>query len=297
MLAKITAWFTAIITTIIPSFALKQVPKVNKTDNPSYSETANITVMNYNVKVSGIGKYSPENRAPYLIKSVLGYSPDSVGFEEVSEDWMSYLKDGINGYACVGIGRDENGEGEASPIFYKKSKYKCIDSDTFWLSETPDVVSKGWDARYNRVCTYAILKNKTTGFTYAHFNAHFDHLGTVARNQSVALICKKIKELCPGIPVIFSGDLNADEGSEMYNRILESGMRDTKYLAKKTMDMGTYHGYSKITELTRTEPIDFIFVNAYCKSVKSYKVDTEKYNGIYPSDHHPVIVELTLKNK
>ena len=106
----------------------------------------------------------------------------------------------------------------------------------------------------------------------------------------------EIASLCPDIPVVFTGDLNDNEGGVMYDRIIESGMRDSKYLAEKTMDMGTYHGYSKITELTRTKPIDFVFVNAYCKSAASYGVLTEKYDGNYSSDHHPLRVELTLAN-
>lgn len=296
MFNSIMAIFVTIITAVIPSWSIMSVTPVNKTKSPKTYKTAEITVMNYNVKVSGIGKYAPEKRAPYLIKSVLDYNPDSVGFEEVSEEWYQMLNDGLKGYTGVGIGRDENNTGEASPVFYKTSKYKCLKSGTFWLSPTPDEVSKGWDAMYNRVCTFAVLQNKQTGFKYAHFNAHFDHLGYISRLQAVAVVTEKIKEVCPDIPVIFSGDLNEAEGSEMYNRIIESGMQDTKYIAEKTMTGPTYHGYAKIVEIMRSEPIDFIFVNSFCKSVSEYKIDFEKYNGIYPSDHHPVIVKMTVAN-
>ena len=279
---------------IVPAFS--DVTPVNKTDKPRVSCSADVTIMTYNVKVSGVGRYKPAKRAPYVIDVVTKNKPDSVGFQEVSEDWYAWLKEGLEGYGYTGEARNGDGTGEASPVFYRKDKYKCTDSGTFWLSETPETASKGWDARYRRVCTYAVLENIKTGFEYVHFNAHFDHVGTRARNESVTLVTQKIAEKFPGIPVVFTGDLNDEEGSTMYERILESGMRDTKYLAKVTEDTPTYHGYSAITEMTRKEPIDFVFVNAYCGKVKSYEVLTPKYNGIYTSDHHPVKVMMTLAN-
>lgn len=294
--------FAKIVAAIMSFLAMFTYPErtpvtpVNKTENPDITVMQDVTVMTYNVKVSGIGKYAPKNRAKNLIANVLAFSPDSVGFEEVSPDWYGWLRDGLTDYACVGLGRDKDNNGEASPVFYLKDKYDLKDSGTFWLSETPDEVSKGWDAMNRRVCTYAILRNKETGFTYAHFSAHFDHIGIVAREEAASLITKKIAEICPDIPVVFTGDLNDDQGSNMYNMILDSGMRDSKFLADDSMDTLTYHGYSSLTEKTRTAPIDFIFVNAYVKSVSTYKVDFTKYDGIYPSDHHPVIVNMTLGN-
>lgn len=294
-MAKLLAMFMALLATF--SYPVRSdITKVNKTDSPRISVTQSLTIMTYNVKVSGVGKYTPKTRADNLIKNVLEYTPDSIGFEEVSVDWYGWLKDGLKDYAYVGEGRDGNGKGEASPVFYLKNKYKLIDSGTFWLSETPDEVSKGWDAMNRRVCTYAVLQNIKTGFRYAHFSAHFDHIGLVAREEAVSLVTAKIKEVAPNIPVVFTGDLNEDEDSEMYNRIIASGLRDSKYIAKDTMDAGTYHGYSSLTEKTRTSPIDFIFVNSYAVKVDSYKVDLTKYDGIYPSDHHPIIVKLTLGN-
>lgn len=273
------------------------VTPVNPGRVPEPASTLKATVMTYNLKTSGTGEYSIENRKDSVMASIREYLPDSVGFEEANEKWIKILSDELTEYAHVGIGRDPGGKGEASPVFYLKDKYEVTDSGTFWLSQTPEKPSKGWDAFFfNRVCTYAVLKEKATGFTYAHFNVHTDHIGVVSRLESAALISKKIAEIAPDIPVVLSGDFNDDEGSDMYNRILESGMQDTKFLAADTMDSGTYHGYSDFSEKNRTKPIDFIFVNAYVSSVESYKVDLKKFNGIYPSDHHPVIVTLTLFN-
>ncbi|MBQ6264490.1 MAG: endonuclease/exonuclease/phosphatase family protein [Clostridia bacterium] len=291
---KIIAFLTALIALF---YTPTPVTKVNPERLPAAAAESDITVMTYNLKVSGVGQYAPDKRAPLLAENIRVYMPDSLGCQEASVSLLAMVSEELkDDYAYVGLGRDKDNKGEASPVFYLKEKYDLVDSGTFWLSQTPDEVSKGWDANYNRVCTYAVLKNRQTGFTYAHFNAHFDHIGIIARQESISLVTKKIAEICPDIPVVFSGDLNDEEGSAMYNMAVSSGLRDSKFLAVKTMDSLTYHGYSAFTEATRTKPIDFIFVNDFISSVASYEVDLTKYNGIYPSDHHPVIVELTAFN-
>ena len=291
---KIIAFLTALIAFF---YTPTPVTKVNPKKMPQAVSFSDVTVMTYNLKVSGVGQYAPDKRAPLLAENIRAYMPDSLGCQEASVSLLAMVsKELESDYAYVGLGRDKDNTGEASPVFYLKEKYDLVDSGTFWLSETPDEVSKGWDANYNRVCTYAVLKNKETGFTYAHFNAHFDHIGIIARQESMSLVTKKIAEICPDIPVVFGGDLNDEEHSPLYIMACQAGLRDTKALAEKTMDSLTYHGYSAFTEATRTKPIDFIFVNAFVSEVASYEVDLTKYNGIYPSDHHPIIVSMTLFN-
>ena len=294
-----TLWskaFAALTALVLLFHTPAPVTPVNPAQPVTPATTRELTVMSYNLKVSGVGKYAPARRVPLLAENIRAWQPDSFGAQECSEFLYQALRDALPEYDSVGLGRDKNNTGEASPVFYLKDKFELTDSGTFWLSETPDTVSKGWDAAYNRVCTYAVLREKATGFTYVHFNAHFDHIGAAARLESVALITQKAAALCPALPFVFTGDLNDEEGSVMYQRILESGMRDAKYLAEETMDAATYHGYSALTERMRTKPIDFCFVNDLCTAVAGYTVDLTKYQDIYPSDHHPLIVTLTLGN-
>ena len=297
MLASLWSKAFAALTALVLLFHTPAaVTPVNPAQPVTPATTRTFTVMSYNLKVSGVGKYAPANRVPLLAENIRAWQLDSFGAQECSVFLYQALREALPEYDSVGLGRDKDNTGEASPVFYLKDKLDLLDSGTFWLSETPETVSKGWDAAYNRVCTYAVLREKDTGFTYAHFNAHFDHIGAAARLESVALITQKAAALCAALPFVFTGDLNDEEGSVMYQRILESGMRDAKYLAAETMDAATYHGYSALTELTRTKPIDFCFVNDLCTAVASYTVDLTKYQGIYPSDHHPLIVTLTLGN-
>ncbi len=296
MIDKIISAFFAFVTAFLSLFYTPTpVTPVNPEKIPESTITQDLTVMTYNVDIKGTGKSSPESRTPLVVEKILTYMPDSFGLEEADEGWVKRLSAELaEKYAYVGVGRDRDLGGEASPVFYLKDKYELLNSGTFWLSKTPEKPSKGWDAMFNRVCTYAVLKDKETGFTYAHFNAHFDHLGVIARQESISVITQKIAEIAPSMPVILSGDLNDDEDSEMYNKAIESGLKDTKYLAE-TADSGkTYHG--NLGGSSEGSPIDYIFTNGFVQSVSSYKIDREKINGMYTSDHHPVIVKLTMFN-
>ncbi len=296
----IIAFFTAIISFIVPQTPSGTTPGLELTNvnpNPIAQEALeqNLTIMTYNVKISGSGLRAVEKRAPHIIGTVKEKMPDSVGFQETDKNWVEIIAAGLPEYAHVEKYREDGVEkGEASAIFYLKDKYDLVESGHFWLSETPDVPSKGWDAACERICTYAILKDKETGFVYAHFNVHFDHVGAEAPTKSVELVSAKIAEIAPDIPVVFTGDFNLSEGSENYNNLLACGLKDTKYLAKKRDSHSTYHGYHVV--IPSTEPIDYIFVNGYVKSVESSRIDSGFIDHIFASDHFPITVKLTLFN-
>lgn len=273
------------------------LPLVNINPNPiaESATTQDVTVMTFNVKISGDGYQSTENRLPKLTKIIKDYSPDSFGLQEADKWWVDNIATEMTDYAHVERYRDDGiAEGESSAIFYLKEKYDLIDSGHFWLSQTPDEPTLGWDAACKRITTWAVLKDKTTGFTYAHFNTHLDHVGDKAQAESVALISAKIAEIAPDIPVVLTGDFNLREGSGNYVNLISCGLKDTKHLAEEYDDCATYHDFNPF--VFNTKPIDYIFVNGYVSSVKSSKVDSRTVGLVYPSDHFPIIVEMTLFN-
>ena len=295
MIDKIISIFFSIVTFFTSLFYTPTaITPVNPQNLPEATIEQTVTVMTYNIYMGGTGEKSPQNRSVLVKQNVEKYNPDSFGMQEVTEEWYEILKETFPEYGYIGVGRARDLGGEASPIFYKKDKYELVDGGTFWLSKTPEKPSKGWDAMFNRVCTYAVLKDKETGFTYAHFNAHFDHMGVIARQESVAVVTAKIAEIAPDMPVVFTGDLNENMESDMYASVKSSGFEDARVLSGSEDNDGTFHGYSDLS--AKDLPIDYIFVNAFVKNVESYTVDREKLNGIYPSDHHPVVSTLTLFN-
>ena len=296
LMQKIVALITALIATIIPAEPVEGIDPTLPLMNVNPNEIAeavlsqDMTIMSYNVKISGDGLRDPEKRAPIIIETILTETPDSFGLQEADKAWVERIAAGLTDYDYIAKYRDDGvAEGESSAIFYLKDKYELVDSGSFWLSETPDEASMGWDAVCNRITSYAILKDKTTGFVYAHFNTHLDHEGAVAQAESIALISAYIAEIAPDIPVVLTGDFNFPEGSYNYETVLKTGLKDSKYMATEYDDHATYHGYHVI--ITDAKPIDYVFVNGYCSSVKSYSINTDFNHHILASDHFPITVE------
>lgn len=301
IMQKIVAFFISVIAmfgTQTPAEEIKPaMPLVNVNPNAIAEAVSSqdVKIMSYNVKISGDGLRANEKRLPLIVETISKYAPDSFGLQEADKAWVEGVAAELADYAHIEKYREDGIEkGEASAIFYLKDKYTLVDSGHFWLSETPDKPSKGWDAACERITSWAILKNKETGFTYAHFNTHLDHVGGTAQAESVALISAKIAEIAPDIPVVLTGDFNFSEGSGNYNNLLSCGLKDSKYLAEEYDDHATYHGYHVV--MPNTKPIDFVFVNGYVASVKSSRIDSDAVRHLLASDHFPIIVEMTLFN-
>ncbi len=249
-----------------------------------------VRIMSFNIRN---GEF--EDRYKYVPRLIGEYMPDSVGVQECTFLWSLTLKMNLKEYGFVGGGRDSGGQsfdcGEMSAILYRKDKYKLVDSGTFWLSETPEKVSKGWDGNFKRICTWAVLKDKKTGYTYAHINTHLDNKGEQARVNGLEMV--KSKVFSYDIPAVLTGDLNFREGTDLYNQLVSGGLKDSKYLAKNTDSGFTSHGYHADT-VVNDKPIDYICVNKYVREVKNYKIIREKYDGNYISDHYPIISDMIL---
>ena len=151
-------------------------------------------------------KYRKEN----VYQMITYYHPDLLGMQEVCHNQMEDLKQGLPQYTALGVGRDDGKEaGEYCPIFFNPNRFTLLKSGNFALSEHPDSIGiKGWDASYNRITTWAILKEKRNGKELVFFNTHLDNDGKIARKESARLIVQKIKEIAPHIPAILTGDFN-----------------------------------------------------------------------------------------
>ncbi|OMP31613.1 endonuclease/exonuclease/phosphatase [Mangrovimonas sp. DI 80] len=261
----------------------------------TFAQAQDLKVMSYNIKLDypKEGKDSWANRKPFFINQLKFYEPDVLGVQEAMPNQMKDMESLLPDYDYVGVGRDDgNDAGEYSAIFYKKDELKVLESSTFWLSQTPDKVSMGWDAVCNRVCTYALFENKTTKQKFWMFNTHFDHVGEVARKNSAILIVEKIKELNKNnYPVVLSGDFNMESGHESIQYITKS-LNDSKAVTTVAFGPeGTFNGFH--FEEPVTKRIDFVFTSKNI-TVEKYAVLSDNWNLQYPSDHFPVLVEMLL---
>lgn len=260
---------------------------------PLYSQS--LRVMSYNIRYDNPadGPNAWGYRKEFLVEQVKKTNPDILGIQESLPNQVAYLASALPEYDHVGKGRDENGQGESTTIFYKKKRFDLKEDHQFWLSETPDTISKGWDAAIRRICTYALLYDKNTRRSFWIFNTHFDHVGREARVKSAELILNRIDNINnASLQVILLGDFNATPESEPIQK-LSAGMQDARLMAKKRVagPEGSFNAFDFAKPATTL--IDHIFVTPDV-AVKKYLVLVNARESRYPSDHFPVVVELTL---
>ncbi len=263
----------------------------------STSLSQSIKIVTYNIRYDNPndGENRWDNRKEFLTDQIKFYEPDFLGTQEGLAHQICFLDSVLSQYDYIGVGRnDGKSDGEFSAIFYNSEKLTPIKYSTFWLSETPAIPSKGWDAALNRICTYGLFENKTTKERLWVFNTHFDHRGVKARNNSAKLIIRKIRELNKGnLPVVFMGDLNLEPESEAI-KYLSTQMNDARSVSKiKFGPFGTFNGFNLDKPVTKR--IDYIFVSKGNVKVKKYAVLSDSKDLRYPSDHLPVYAEIVLK--
>lgn len=257
----------------------------------------NLRVMTYNIRldVAVDGDNDWNHRKDFFSSQIQFYAPDIFGIQEALPNQVADLENNLRNYDHVGIGRDGEGKGEASAIFYDNRRFTVTNARTFWLSETPYKVSKGWDASYIRICTYALFKDKKTRRAFWVFNTHLDNNGVVARNKGVALILATIKSAnTKNHPVILTGDFNSEPDSELLIN-LRKVMTDSREVSevKPFGPSGSFNGFKFNEPVTRL--IDYIFISDPSRmKVKKYAVLSDSNNLKYPSDHLPVYVEMVL---
>ena len=256
-----------------------------------------LKVMTFNIRLSldSDRENSWVNRKDDALKLINYYHPDVMGVQEVVPQQMTDIKTGLKNYDFVGVGRNDGAnKGEYSAIFYDTEKLQVLQSGTFWLSETPEKPSKGWDAAYNRVCTYALFKTKKGGKKFWAFNVHFDHVGNVAREKSAQLILDKIKNLnTKNLPVVLTGDFNLTDDTKPI-KLLSENLSDSFYHSKKAHygPTGTFTAFDVNT--IPKDRIDYIFTKRFeCTSIRT--INDRRENLLYPSDHFPVLAELQFR--
>lgn len=227
-----------------------------------------------------------------------------IGVQEFLPRMRQDLKEMLEGYSIFGKGRlsgkNPNND-EHSDIIIKNNDVEVASCHTFWLSKHPDVPSRAYFAVYPRICTVAEVKMKKSGRCIRVFNTHFDHVSPLARTFGAKLILEQIHRFnqTDPLPTIVMGDFNASPNSKAVRLMRENLMN---YKDVRLQDIygfldqligNTYHGFKgKITQ--KFKPIDYIFVSDDFEVVTA-SVNTQSYDGAYPSDHYPISAVLRLK--
>ncbi len=237
-----------------------------------------------------------EYRKEKVIQLISHYEPAIFGIQEGLKNQVNYINDSLDEYQYIGVGRDDGEtKGEYCAIFFDSSKYKVIESSTFWLSDTPDKVSVGWDADTQRICTYGLFEHLVTKNIIWVFNTHFDHIGKIAQENSAKLLSDTIQKINKEKwPVVLMGDFVVTPEQKPIG-ILKSNLSYALEISEKPLygPNGTYNDFkNKAVE----ERLDYIFVKGL--KVKSYVHINERLNNNRQiSDHLPVLINIQNTSK
>lgn len=220
---------------------------------------------------------------------------DVLGTQELLSNQFNDLSGLLTGYQGVGVGRLDGAEsGEYCAVFFRKDRFTLLDSGTFWLSETPEVVgSLGWDGACERIATWVVLRDRD-GRELFFIDTHLDHVGQVARDEGVSLLMKRIETLSGGRPVILTGDFNSEPGSSVVAHVQKDGvLRDATAIAQQRS--GTDWSFSDFGQIPEAERplLDYIFVSGDIEALR-YEVLPDTFDGGYVSDHAPVMAVVKI---
>lgn len=253
-----------------------------------------IKIMTYNIRCGVCEEPSDINhwsRRKVLVADIIqNANPDIIGLQEADAEQVQDLVNSLQIYDSYGVGSEEGYTGSSNAILVKKSRFEIIESKTIWLSPTPNQISIGWDAHYNRTLTIVKLRDKANGKTINYYNSHFDNVGAVARLQSalmlVALIDRHLAQ-----PTIVTGDFNGRPGFDAYAAINQR-LNDTAINARTPHKGGqiSFNGFGN--EIREGNKLDYIFASKNFKALSS-EIITRLYDGHYPSDHYPVLAEIS----
>ena len=252
------------------------------------------SIMTFNIRYDNPkdNENSWNKRKNEVINLIEYYHPDFLGIQEGLHNQIDYIQKNTSNYDYIGIGRDDgNKKGEYSAIYYDSTKFKLITQKTFWLSNSPDTISIGWDASMERICTYGKFKDKITNDSIHIFNTHFDHIGIEARKMSAKLILTKIIDYkLSEANVVVMGDLNSVPTSDpitILRKELDFGFEvsENKFYGPE----GTFNGFENTLEIKNR--IDYIFTKNL--KILSYRhIDDKRLNNLCISDHLPVLIEI-----
>ena len=251
-----------------------------------------LKVMSYNIRmgVAKDGTNSWEYRYPATALMLKDQMPDVFGVQEAFNFQIKFIEENFTDYDSFGVGRDNGkSEGEFMSIFWNKKTVKMIKSGTFWLSETPEKPSMGWDAACKRTATWALMKDKNTGKLFYFVNTHLDHKGAEARRKGLELIVSRIDEINPkGYPMILTGDFNIKPDNEALVG-LEQRMQSARKIAPKTDNNATFNNWGKVKS---DMVIDYIYVSGFSACTEYHTINEKYGDWKYISDHYPIYAKL-----
>lgn len=297
---SITPIVVSICSVLLMTSISTPINKNNQDSTKFYEQSEHsLRVMTFNIRFDnpGDGENAWPKRKEFAASTIRLHQADIVGVQEALEHQIGDLTKLLPGLSWVGTGRNADGGGEYSAILFSQDRLEVLESDTFWLSETPNVPgSQSWDAALPRIATWGHFRDLNTEKEFIVLNTHFDHVGREARVESAKQILNAINEIADGLPIVVMGDLNTTENDDPYSVLAESTLSD----GRKLID-GFYHSvhghhgptstWNGFTEIIPDRRIDYVFVSDDVTIIQ-HAILSDQRDGLFPSDHLPVLSEV-----
>jgi endonuclease/exonuclease/phosphatase family metal-dependent hydrolase len=238
------------------------------------------------------------NRRAKVASMIRFHGADVVGLQEALPSQIADLEAALPQFGWFGSGRSAQRDGEHCAVLFRRDRIEVLAESTFWLSETPAVAgSRGWDAALPRIVTWGKLRDRRTGAVLHFFTTHFDHIGEAARRESARLLRRKVAEIAGEEgPAVVTGDFNTTPEAEPY-RILTTGDGARRALvdaldASSCPHHGPTSSWNAFKSIAPGRRIDFVLVRPPVV-VRQHGILSDTFDGRFPSDHLPVLAEVT----
>ena len=253
-----------------------------------------VKVISFNIRNSSEmserqdGSYYWTYRKDAVAKMLVAERPDAIGLQEALIDQIAFLDSALVDYQRVGVGRDDGAtEGEWMAIYFRRDRFDLVKSATYWLSETPDKPSRGWDAACRRTVTVVQLRDRISGKDWVYMNTHLDHVGKTARAESTKQL-RKLADEWDAVPIVIGGDMNSTLEDTIFLSLTEAGLLSARDLAPISDNKLTYNAYGK----GKAQQIDHFFVRNL--RPETFRTLDGNYGVPYVSDHYPVMMSFVF---
>jgi endonuclease/exonuclease/phosphatase family metal-dependent hydrolase len=265
------------------------------------AEQTVLRVMTFNLRTAAtIDQFSWVKRRPVVRELLLREKPDIIGTQEGTYAQLVNIAEDSPSYQWIGEGREGNNRGEFAAVFFNKARLKPLDQGHFWLSNTPDVPgSITWGNAYPRMATWVKFQDVRTRKTFYVINTHFDHQSELSRQKSAELIIRTADTFEAGVPVLVTGDFNSRQDGYSHDIFMKKGgMKDAYMEAAERINenYGTIHHFTDPSGGGKDNKIDWILYRGDVTVLRG-EVVTFHADGQYPSDHYPVMADVTLGDR
>ena len=268
---------------------------------PSVCEPLRVMTFNIRFGSASDGENHWDHRKELVLSTIRQCAPDLLGLQEAERPQLDVIRKGFPQYGEIGQATNGGADGEYCAILFRSERLAIEESETFWLSNTPEIPSKHWGNNCIRLCTWGRFLDRSTGQIFYAYNTHLDHRSQQAREKGVHLILHRIAADAAGLPVCLTGDFNADETNPTIRYVRAEAdiappisLLDTFHvLHPDATDTGTYNCFEGVTSGPR---IDYVFVSPGTRVLEAAIVRTHE-NGRYPSDHFPVTATVDFGDR